>query len=771
MTLAQAIPAISFSKNPIWLKLRSDNYRAAAPVYSVNFLVFNGAVEPGTSLFLGWLNGAATMTAAAVPDDSGLQFPSGDGSAGYVTSLIPYFEGNLFIGSDFAVTTDLTGPNPRLLFTANAPGPDYDFTYNNGGVTGVVTGGASGAPVANFNHYIEIWVGNSAGGFDLAFSSNVPLDQPLTGVTSIDMQDVIDSMIRMLFDRPELTNPYSRCITVLPYYIKAAQFYGATPFVRRVSTFGNYYVAKGGLGKQANLLRTIQLELCPVPANAAKNRFLRQGSINKLVTKDQPEWLTYLHWGAAGNIYPEVAIINNDQTNFTFNPYGGPIAVNQYDKIQFRVGFMDLAIGTRQSADKHPVYYSFYIISDAGQVTELYSFVIDQVYREWPKYFVYENSYGAFQTIATVGKGQAETDRTKDDAQIITDANTAAIAGEFLEVNIRIQDKFTVNIGYDRAGKRNIALLRDLLLSHKIYLYQDGVLIPIGLNTKNLKDAMDGTNVYANSFEYYPLYEEQVYTEDPAVVMDDTVDELLSDAGTLDDVTAVPGLNEGTLVVESNDTRLSIANGQQTYLAPYWLAGKTGYRVACTQLGVGGDAAPFFRTEDISYNQAAGSFTILVPGFVLQPGEQLIVFPYVLDPGPALTPATINFTIVENPPGPSFVDVGLQILDNGIRVIYEELSFAGVYVIQPGHSIAFTADSYGPSTSASPKLTMIVTKKSAGQSEPTTVFSQTIDPVVVNTTLTYLATAESGAVYTFSVTGQDGGENAPTINIPDTVIQ
>jgi hypothetical protein len=56
------------------------------------------------------------------------------------------------------------------------------------------------------------------------------------------------------------------------------------------------------------------------------------------------------------------------------------------------------------------------------------------------------------------------------------------------------------------------------------------------------------------------------------------------------------------------------------------LVGKTGYRIESTQMGT------FFRTADIEYNLMGGSFTILVEGFVLLEGEQLIIFPYVLNP-------------------------------------------------------------------------------------------------------------------------------------------
>lgn len=619
------LPKIAFSKNPVWFYALSDDYLAAAAANAVNYIEFTAAIAADQSIIPGWNNGGATMTAKAVPDHSGLQFPTGDGGNAYVQSLVPYFQSNFFIDRDFVVSADITGPHPRLVFTANLPGPDYNFT----GVTGmgIITPGISNLPVSNFQHHVEVWVAELYTGlYDQAFSANIPLDEPLTGYTSADIHEALHSFLT--HDRPVTGAIYQQCInSIRKYYVKYAQIYGDIPAVKKVYRTATAVVTLGGLGMQHNLVRNIITELCPVGSDPTQNRFLRQGSKNKLVTTDQPEWLTWINFGDTDvSIALEVVIYNTDATSFTFNPVAA-LTIHPLEKYQFAVGYTQLNITGMQSLSKIPVYYTVRVKVGAGYYTATYAFVVDYNYREWPRYLVYENSYGAFQTIGTVGKGLAQYDRTKDDAHLAVNRNVAAMDGDFLECNIFIQDKFTVSIGYDRAGSRNTELLRELLLSHKIYIYEDGVLIPIGLNTKNLKDALDGTNVYANVLEYYPLYQQEVWTEDQAEVTDDALASVITQAGSPVPASVPPVISSaGTLVIEYNDTHLATVAGNQVYTNAYWLAGKTNYRIYATQLG------QYFRTEDITYNSTAGSFTILVPGFVLMAGEQLIVWPFVLNP-------------------------------------------------------------------------------------------------------------------------------------------
>lgn len=617
------VAGIAFSRNELKLELQSADYLAAAAAKSVNFLEFDSAVAADAEFDLSWAIGAANMVAKVAPDDSGMQFPAGDGSNGYVTSLLPWFQGNYFIGRDFMVTTDFGGAHPRLIFTAVAESPDYDFTDTDGGAAGVITPGATDQPKTNFAHHLELYIGTDFDGaeYERAFDANIPLDYPLTSKSVTDVHDELHPFLAS--DRPELVNPYALCkSSIRPCYFKFAQFFGDTPFVRKGQKSSIFYVNKGGLSKQAAYARDILAELNPVPLDATKIRFLRQGSINKLVAVDQPEWLTWINFlDAEADIVLEVKIYNDDASVFTFNATDA-IAAAKYQKIQFPVGYAQLSIATRQ-AGKTPVYYTVAVKHGADYVSQTAAFVIDNTYFEFPRYFVYENSYGAFQTIATVGKGQSEADRTKVDNQMAVDQLTAAISGDFLESDIYIQDKNTVNIGYKRSDRRNTTLLRDFLLSETKFIWSAGAsnpLVPIGLITQNIKDWPDGANIDADQIEYYPLYPEQVFSEEPGL-SDDAIAQLLIDAGN----NIAIGADSGYFYVKAGDARIGVDGDGNFEVTDARLVGKTGYTVYATQLSA------VIRPPKITYNLIAGSFSIIIEGFAVAPDFPLIVFQNNID--------------------------------------------------------------------------------------------------------------------------------------------
>ncbi len=623
--LTPALPVIAFSKNTLMLKIQSDDYLAAVPAKAVNYIEFIGPIAPEYEFIIAWTGGAGEMTAKAVPDDSGTQFPSGDGGSVYVAALVDWFQGNFFIDQAYVVSADVSGPHPRLIFTARLYGANFTFT-DTAAPYGVTTPGADNRSAQNFAHHIELWLKTSDNSPDqLAYTANVPLDEPQTGVTTIDIHDSLHSLLSS--DTPVLLTAYEQCKkSIRQYYPKYAQYLGEPAAVQRVKTGANCWVNKGGLGMRAALVRNISTELSPSAGHPEQNRFMRQGSINKPVTKEQPEWLTWINLtNGTVNVSLEVIIYNEDGTTFTFSPFAA-FDINAYEKYQFQTGFTQLAIQERQDIAIVPVYYTVRLKQGDNYLSAAYAYVIDYNFREFPRYFVYENSYGAFQTLATIGRGQAEADRNKTDVQLTADRATAAAIGEFIEANITFQDKFTVAIGYQRSTDRIIRLLRDLLASRTKYIWDNGALIPIGLNTKNLKDTPDGINAYAVAIEYYPLYLEETFTEDISQVSDDEITALLGETGGGLIVPHPDLTSAGTIDVEFGDIHLSMVAGQQVYTAPYWLEGKENYQVWTSQ------ESRYFLSADIEYDTVVGSFKILVPGFVLQPGDKLIIWPFILNP-------------------------------------------------------------------------------------------------------------------------------------------
>jgi hypothetical protein len=624
VTLNTAPAEIAFSKNEILVKLLSDDFRTGVPAASVNALAFTGAIAPETVIQLNWVGGAATMTAKAAPDESGLTFLAGDGSWAYVQSLVDYFAGNAFVDRDFETVADENaGGSPRLLFTSKTNSPDFDFIA--GGNISILTHGVSDATRDNFCHHVQIPIGSDK---LLCFDANVQLDTRAAGLTTIDIHEALDGFLSP--ERPVLNSAYTECTeSIKPYSIKFAQFYGSPqPTIRKVYRSTGYYVNLGGLGLQAAATGDLLSELRPNLADRSTWRCLRQGSKNKLTRREQPEWLVWINLGdAAVNVQLEVTITNDDESTATFTS-AAAFAAAAFGKYQFAAGFTQLAIAGRQAADKKPLYYTARVKGPDGYLSAPYLFVIDYTYQEWSRFFVYYNALGGFTTIGTVGKAQPGFDRSADVAQLATGRRAAAITGDFMEANITIRDKTTVNYGYRRSNTRDLNLLREFFTSPAVFEYQDGQAIPIQILTKSLNDAPDGTNVYGSSFEYSPKYPEETFTEKPGQA-DTPLGELLGQAGSPIPIPDPEGgtVPDGAVIrVLYGDDHLGISGGQQIYTAPARLTGRTGYAIYSSQLG------RLFYMDEISYNPGGGSFTILVDQLLLQVGDYLSIWPYVLDP-------------------------------------------------------------------------------------------------------------------------------------------
>ncbi|QTE38490.1 hypothetical protein J3L18_05280 [Mucilaginibacter gossypii] len=520
ITIPTSLPAIAFSRNYLPFAPLSDNYQAAAPAKSVNRLSFTGAIVADAVVNLVWTAAAAEMTAKAEPDDSGLQFPAGDGGNDYVTSLVDWFAGNYFIQEYYAVTVDLAAAHPALIFTALDAGPDGDmnpFAVGNIQLT-IDTEGVTELPLEGFAHYVSLWIANDAGtGFNLAYEANVPLDEnPVTGFSTIDISNALDAFLTT--DKPVFANNFFNCPgTLRQYYAKYAQVYGADPSIKRVYKTAPAFINFGGLDIMTENGKTMTGYLRP-GGNNANTLCLKQGSKAVLVQKEQPEWLYWINLtGADIDIRVRIELFFTDNTGVPFL-LGAKTAL-AYNKYAVCVGYNFLNLDASVPSGKTPAYYTARIVSSTGSyLSAIYTYTLD-VYREWPRYFVYLNSLGGYQTLYCWGKGQDTTSRTADTGERNANNIQAANSGRLLEANIKLSNGTKVNTGY--TSKRAIQLLKDFLASEDKYVYQDGRLIPIGIKADSLDQPADGANLNAGTFEYYPLFDEVTYT-DNADQPDDT---------------------------------------------------------------------------------------------------------------------------------------------------------------------------------------------------------------------------------------------------------
>lgn len=506
-------PALfGFSKNPLVVELVSDDTTAIAGVKSVWMLQFLSAIAAGMEIPITWTARNLKMKAAVAPDNSGTEFPSGDGSFGYVTSIVAYFKANFYLNRDFEI--EQAPADPYIIFTARSAGIDFNpvqVTTPNYEII-ITTAGVTELQKPNFKHYLEIWLaGNNI------YSRSLALDPD--GLTSTkDLSEVLHaSLVAASTDKPDLSaTTWQACVNTLqPYHFSYAQYYGDNPVVKRVYQSGTRYVNRGGLSVQAALGQSLAGFLRPGAVNS-KTLCLRQGSKMGLVQTDQPEWLYWINLtGADVNIRLRIEISFSDGSA-SFVYYRFAFAADANKKYCAPVGYLALDIRANTPAGKFCTSYAVRVCSAAGDyLSATYTYVIDQ-YREWPRYFVYLNSLGGYQTLYTWGKAQSNVDRVKQDIAKQVTYTQAAQSGRNQEVNTRLQNSVLVNTGY--TTDREIAQLQDFLISEERYLVSGDRLIPIGLKTDKMLITQDGDNLHAASFEFYPLSDEWVYTDDPKQV-------------------------------------------------------------------------------------------------------------------------------------------------------------------------------------------------------------------------------------------------------------
>lgn len=503
VTLSTPPPALAFSRNQIPVVLTSDDVIGTAGVIAVNYITFAGAVGEGNTINLVWAGANITMTAANAPDNSGLQFPPGDGSAGYVASLVDYFSQNFFLDRDFVITAAGT----RLVLTGQLTGIDNNLvpvTTGNIAVTNPISG-VTQTLKANAGHYLGVWLNGQN-----IFSRTLALDYPAaSGITTKNIAEILHPHLGS--DKPDLSaSGLQACPNTLQsYFLKYGQYYGDNPVVQRIYKSDTYFVNRGALDLETSNGQTVQGFLSP--SGLSNTICLRQGSKTILVQTDQPEFLYWINLtGADQQLSALVNLYLTDGSSYFFDMPALAVGANQ--KAYLPVSFLTLAkvrIPIGKACSSYDVRFKN---TDGTFLSKTYTYLLDQ-YREFPRYFIYLNSLGGYQTLYTWGRAENSMGRTKTDISRQVSDQEAATYGRDQETTIRIRPSTIVNTGYNT--QRDILLLNDFLASEEKYMVSNGRLVPIGISSDKVDLPKDGDSLNAAQFEFYPLFDDWAFTDDP----------------------------------------------------------------------------------------------------------------------------------------------------------------------------------------------------------------------------------------------------------------
>ncbi|WP_428663531.1 hypothetical protein [Runella sp.] len=492
-------PEIGLSKDPLVYRLQSDDYTGAVGEVAVNRLYFSGPILAGTVIQLLWNGVLTTLTAAVFPVNNGLQFKSGAGNSAFVTTNLPYFQGNPAISKDFTVSTDLSVP--ALVFTAKAKGEAFNMSaIAVAGKWGVqnITPGTDEKLRINHCIFMQVYLEKIGGaGQDKIYEVYLPTDAD--GRAEIDLADVFNSILQ-----PKIENPYWTGSTAVisratsrKYQLSVAEAYGRPTKIGIAATLPEKRVLWGGSGyfQQAGVSARLY-------ANGLM-KALRNGSTIRYVMADEPQWLTFICVEAyITGLQYKMEVVWHDNSTGTYT-LASLNQVNNGEKIILPAGITQLNVNS-YSTGKRVKEYTLYLKTGSTEKTLRYRYLADANLRDKRKYFVYFNSLGAWEC----QRANGVEDRTLELKTYSSSKRPAypQVQGDGEQTDYYVSYEQTFQCSTDWLSREEQKRCRDLFISPKKYRYVNGDLYPIGITSSRLSEQTDDETMLYYQFEYKYLF-------------------------------------------------------------------------------------------------------------------------------------------------------------------------------------------------------------------------------------------------------------------------
>ena len=477
ITLHKEPGELSFSNDPIVFGFTTDNQVVNVGTVAQATIDFTSTMAANESLSVRWGDKEVLFTAVASPSIAN-ELPIGTQSE---VTLLPYFRDNHTINKDFVVDVN----SGKLRFTARQAGDNYNLatgSFGSGLIASVVQGvNASVRP--NFGIWIEVTCGNK-----IVLEDIFPIES--NSKAEIDIHESIHSILEP--DLPGELNPVEKCTkSHTNYTIRYAEVFGSQPQIQRIAELSaDKYAILGGTSKKNKATPSALI----VQPTAVEDKLLRYGSTIRYCQTDESQYLYFCAARQAGSLYKARIIVTyTDDTTHTINT--ATLDLAKYEKAFFDVSYETLSLGYLPKDVKS---YEVVIMLDTVQVSQPYTYIIDYQHHRYRRHFAYVNSLGAVDIFTAYGKQSRQMEFFKNLAERSIDDASDDLA-QFVDYNIEFQEQYQVATGFK--SKKEIAYIRDFYLSPKKYVIRDKW-YPIIVSTSKVKEAKDGNNLYAQSFEY-----------------------------------------------------------------------------------------------------------------------------------------------------------------------------------------------------------------------------------------------------------------------------
>lgn len=246
--------------------------------------------------------------------------------------------------------------------------------------------------------------------------------------------------------------------------------------------------------------------------SATNGRFLTDQPNGKKVLPGQQEFLYYLtanqNWSS---IYLQRQVYYEDGSSASLPPvlYGAP----QEGVYIIPAGFNQLGIGAANPA-KTVLKYEVWLTkssSPGGAGSEKRTYFLDFGYYKHSRYFIYQNSKGAFESLACTGKFEDFVEVSSQEGERLAPVQYSAADSQYFRYNTSYRDTFKANTGHiTNEYKRH---LKEFLLSENIFEAVAGRFVRIRLKTDKAALVKDFDYLNSLDFEYSYAHENPAYSK------------------------------------------------------------------------------------------------------------------------------------------------------------------------------------------------------------------------------------------------------------------
>ncbi|WP_151087393.1 SprB repeat-containing protein [Hymenobacter baengnokdamensis] len=369
---------------------------------------------------------------------------------------------NLPPGTYLATVTDAHGGQVTVTVTIT----DFDVFYFSRNPVTLALQATDLASKPNLKFLCEVQVETDylSGNFvSVAGVLTQPADA--AGATVFDVSTLLDSYVQPAFPVHGETGLALARPAFCRFYLQHSEQWdgsGAPLYVTR----DTHYLVYGGLDFFEQATQSYFTVYRP-----SVHPFLSWEPTQKEVFADQPEYLYYHHDSATVDTFALlVKFYYADGTSSTAT-LGQPTGVLRFEVWRAAVGLAQLraVLGSALVSAQVVAWDVYAATATGGLLTEIRSYQLSEELPANRRYFLYANSVGGINTLATTGKGKIETDFANVLVQRSLQPGYDANAGETYTGSVSGVPVQRVNTGY--LGPAQMDAFTDFLLSEEIRRY------------------------------------------------------------------------------------------------------------------------------------------------------------------------------------------------------------------------------------------------------------------------------------------------------------